>query len=83
MAPSVVTNPEMGKVVGETTQARMVLYWLKRAAWGQVPARARNLRDDYERPAEGTAETDSPLEERGFEISVPLPDSGPFRASVA
>jgi hypothetical protein len=57
MAPSVVTNPKMGKAVGETTQARMVLCWLKRAAWSQVPARARNLRDDYERPAEGTAET--------------------------
>ena len=64
MAPSVVTNPEMGKVVGETTQARMVLCSLKRAAWGQVPARARNLR-------EGTAETDSPPEETGFEPYVP------------
>jgi hypothetical protein len=71
MAPSVVTDPEMGKVVGETTQARMVLCWLKRAAGGQVPARARNLRNDYERPAEGTAETDSPLEEDGFELAVP------------
>jgi hypothetical protein len=71
MAPSVVTDPEMGKVVGEATQARMVLCWLKRAAGGQVPARARNLRNDYERPAEGTAETDSPLEGEGFEPSVP------------
>ena len=49
----------------------MVLCWLKRAAWGQVPARARNLRDDYERPPEGTAETDSPLQGDGFEPSVP------------
>src|SRR5262245_37588264 len=67
MAPSVVTDPEMGKVVGETTQARMVLCRLKRAAWGQVPAGVRNLRNDYERPAEVTAEPASPLEGEGFE----------------